>query len=84
MKMTIEQEIDDILLYHSTGKIGRVIDFLPSVQNDKLVALINIFYQKHQEDRETDSTCLDDLEDSIENLRLELQEAILTIKALKK
>jgi len=81
--MTIEQEIDDILLYYSTGKIGRVIDFLPSVQNDKLATLIGIFYQKYKEDRETENS-LDDLENSIEDLRIELQSAILTIRALKK
>ena len=83
MKMTIEQEIDDILLYYSTGKMNKVMDFLPSVQNEKLIALIGIFYQKYQDDRET-YTSLDDLEDSVESLRDDLNAICFTIRALKK
>jgi hypothetical protein len=81
--MTIEQEIDDILLYYSTGRINKVMDFLPSVQNEKLIALINIFYQKYQDDKEVD-TSLEDLEDSIESLRDDLNDICFTIRALKK
>jgi len=81
--MTIEQEIDDILLYYSTGRINKVMDFLPSVQNEKLIALINIFYQKYQDDKEVD-TSLEDLEDSIESLRDDLNDICYTIRALKK
>jgi len=45
---SLEKEIDDIILYARTGGVAHAMHFAKSIQNDKLIELLEVFHQAHQ------------------------------------
>lgn len=77
---SLEREIDDIILYAKTGGVAHAMHFAKSIQNDKLIELLEVFYQAHQhgvkyEDKmEELESSLDDIRDQIAGLKWDLQD----------
>jgi hypothetical protein len=77
---SLEREIDDIILYAKTGGVAHAMHFAKSIQNDKLIELLEVFYQAHQygakyEDKmEELESSLDDIRDQIYGLKWDIQD----------
>jgi hypothetical protein len=77
---SLEREIDDIILYARTGGVAHAMHFAKSIQNDKLVELLEVFHQAHQnggvyEDKlEEFENVLGEIRDQIAGLQWDLRD----------